>query len=192
MLIVQDILISEDVISEQFVCNLNACKGACCREGDYGAPLDMEELPILEDIYERVKPFLTPEGCEAVEREGVFTFLEDTGEFATPLIDGGPCAYMTTDENGVAQCGIERAHNAGVIDFKKPVSCHLYPIRVKENRTSGFAALNYHRWDICSAACELGKKEQVPVYKFVKEALIRKYGRDFFEELDAAVEYLQK
>ena len=185
MLIVQDILISDDLVEKQFVCNLNACKGACCWEGDFGAPLEKEEMEILEKIYDKVAPYLTEEGKAAIKQQGLFKYYETPKEYGTPLIDNRACAFITYNEIGMAKCGIELAHEAGEIDFKKPISCHLYPVRVKKDRRIGFEALNYDQWDICSAACELGKKEQVPVYQFVKSALIRKYGAAFYQELDA-------
>lgn len=188
MLLIQEILVSDEVVQSHFVCNLEACKGACCWEGDYGAPLESDELPILERIYPLIQDFLTPEGRLAIELQGTAVFNEDHEIYATPLIDGGPCAYMTKDAAGVAQCGIEQAKQAGVIDFQKPVSCHLYPIRVSTSDIPGFEALNYDRWDICSAACTLGKKLKVPIYQFVKAALIRKYGEAFYAELDAAAQ----
>lgn len=192
MLIVQDVLVSDDVIEERFVCNLDACKGACCWEGDFGAPLEDDELPILKAIYEHVKPFLSPAGQAAIERDGVYTYYNDNDSYGTPLIDNGPCAYMVLGADGVAKCGIEQAQQAGVIDFLKPISCHLYPIRVTTNEDGTFQAINYDRWDICSAACTKGEKEQVPVYKFLQNALTRKYGAEFFEELDAAAKNLYK
>lgn len=191
MLIVQNILISDDVIQEQFACNLSACKGACCWEGDYGAPLAEEELAILEQIYPQVEPFLSEEGKAVIKNTGTAFYDEDAEGYTTPLIDQGPCAYINYDELGIAQCGIEKAYNAGLIDFRKPVSCHLYPIRVNRNREGDFEALNYDRWDICSAACTRGKQEKIPVYKFLKEALIRAYGQDFYDELEAAAAYIK-
>jgi hypothetical protein len=194
MLLVQDKLVSDDVVEEQFVCNLAACKGACCWEGDSGAPLEEVELAVLESIYPLVKPFLSPAGIAAIGEQGTsrrFEFDDGTAEWGTPLIDEGPCAYMTFNALGQAQCGIEAAHRAGVIDFKKPISCHLYPIRIERNEAVGFEALNYHRWEICSAACELGRRERVPVYRFLREAIERKYGPAFYEELDAAAGFLK-
>ncbi|HQU58285.1 MAG: DUF3109 family protein [Phaeodactylibacter sp.] len=190
MLLIQDILISDDVVEDQFMCNLSACKGACCWEGDFGAPLEKAELEVLSSIYEQVAPYLSPEGREAIAEQGHYTYYEDNDSFGTPLIDSGPCAYMVYDEQGIAKCGIEQAYLAGKTDFKKPVSCHLYPIRVLGKRKDGFEALNYDRWDICSAACELGRENQMPVYQFVKDAIIRKYGQGFYEELDAAAKHL--
>lgn len=192
MLVISDILVSDEIVEKQFVCNLNACKGACCWEGDWGAPLEAAELLLLGEIYDQVKPYLSPEGKAVLQKEGLFTYYEEAKEYGTPLLKNGACAYMLYDEMGIAKCGIEQAYLDGATDFKKPISCHLYPIRVNENKETGFEALNYDKWDICSAACRLGKKEQVPVYKFVKEALIRKYGEDFYRELDAAAAYLRK
>lgn len=191
MLIIEDILISDAVVEEQFICNLNACRGACCWEGDYGAPLEEEELTILKQIYKDVAPFLTEAGRQVIETEGVYTYFEDAEDYGTPLINGGACAYMTRDEQGVAQCGIEQAYRAGTTDFQKPVSCHLYPIRVTPKGENQMETMNYDRWDICSAACVLGKEYQMPVYRFVKEALIRKYGEAFFEALDATATHLK-
>ncbi len=192
MLIIQEVLISDDIIEEHFLCNLQACKGACCWEGDWGAPLETEELQTLERIYEDVKPFLTEAGIAAIETNGLFTFFEDARDYGTTLQPDGACAYMTFDGQGIAKCGIEQAYLAGATDFKKPISCHLYPIRVHYNREQDFEALNYDRWDICSAACELGRKEQLPLYRFVREALVRKYGEAFYEELDAAARHLER
>ena len=191
MILVQDKLISDDVVEQHFVCNLSACKGACCWEGDAGAPLEDSELPVLRDIYERVKPFLSPAGIAAIEAQGTAVWFDNTENWGTPLIDNGPCAYMSYDALGIAQCGIERACKAGVVDFLKPISCHLYPIRVERNEEVGFEALNYDHWDICSAACTLGDKLQVPVYQFVKNALVRKYGEEFYEELEAAATFMR-
>ncbi|MDX1940026.1 MAG: DUF3109 family protein [Saprospiraceae bacterium] len=190
MLMIQDVLVSDEVVQEQFLCNLNACKGACCWEGDYGAPLSDEELNILQNIYLDVAPFLTEAGRKTIEKEGVYKFYEDAEDFGTPLLNGGACVYMTRDENGIAQCGIEQAYRAGAIDFQKPVSCHLYPLRISPRGEDQLEIINYERWDICSAACKLGKQEQMPVYRFVKNALIRKYGEAFYESLDATAQHL--
>lgn len=192
MLIVQDKLVSDDVVEENFICNLSACKGACCWEGDWGAPLEEEELGILDDIYEDVKPFLTPAGIAAIEAQGKHAWFEEMEGPGTPLIDGGPCAYINYDDQGIAHCGIEQAWAAGATHFKKPISCHLYPIRVEKFESLGSEALNYDRWNICSAACTLGNKEKVPVYQFLKEAIIRRYGQDFYEELDGAAQFLKE
>lgn len=191
MVIVQDKLISEDVLEEAFVCNLDACKGACCWEGDFGAPLDPEELPVLVEIFEKIQPFLLPEAVELLRENGLYADYEE-GMVGTTLMPNGACAYMTLSENGVAQCGIEQAYRAGVVEFQKPISCHLYPVRVKKDKRGQFEALNYDRWEICQPACNLGKKMKVPVYQFLKEPLIRKYGPDFFEELDSTAHFLKE
>ncbi|WP_417199274.1 DUF3109 family protein [Bizionia sp.] len=180
-------IVSEDIIQKDFVCNLSACKGACCIDGDAGAPLEKAEAQILEDIYPKVKPFLRQIGIDAIEAQGTF-ITTATGELETPLIDGADCAYVTFDKKGTALCGIEEAHNQGAIDWKKPVSCHLYPIRIKEY--SEFSAVNYDKWEICDDACVLGKELQVPVYKFVKQALIRKFGEDWYADLEKVAEKL--
>lgn len=192
MLIIQDKLISLDVIEEQFLCNLNACKGACCWEGDYGAPLEESEIRTLVEVYEDVKPFLDAKSIQQIEEVGLYSYYKDTKEHGTSLMSDGACVFMTRDKLGIAKCGIEQAYRAGKTDFYKPISCHLYPIRVNKKEDVNFEALNYDRWEICSAACELGKKEQLPVYKFLKEAIVRKYGESFYEELAAAAEHMKE
>ena len=184
MVVIGDILVSDEVVSEKFVCNLNACKGACCWEGDFGAPITNEEKQILDDIYLSIKPFLSVEGQEVLENKGKYTYYKQVDEWGTPLLNNAACAYLTYSELGIAQCGIEKAYLAGATHFIKPSSCHLYPIRVK-NEIAGYEWLNYEKWNICSAACSLGKDLKIPVFQFVKEALIRKYGAAFYEELDA-------
>jgi len=181
-------IVSENIIEKDFVCNLSACKGACCIDGDAGAPLDSEEVKILNDIYPKVKPFLRKEGIAAIEAQGTH-ITSDFGDYETPLIDGADCAYVIFDDKKTALCGIEEAYNQGEISWKKPVSCHLYPIRIKEY--SEFSAVNYENWEICDDACTLGKELQVPVYKFVKEALIRKFGEDWYSELEKVAETYQ-
>ncbi len=190
MIQIEDKLISEEIFSEEFVCNLSKCKGICCVEGDAGAPLDKEEAQILENIYDKIKPYLTPEGIEAIEKQGKWEIDPNDGEYVTPLINNAECAYVTYDERGYTKCAIEKAYEDGVIDWQKPISCHLYPIRVTEY--SSFTALNYHEWEVCSDACTLGKELQVPVYKFLKTPLIRKYGESFYSELSDAAEEWQK
>jgi hypothetical protein len=174
-------IVSEDIIDNDFVCNLSACKGACCVDGDAGAPLEESETKILRDILPIIKSYLRPEGVKAINRQGAFIKTSD-GEFETPLINNTDCAYVIFDENDTALCGIEEAYNQGEISFKKPISCHLYPIRVKDY--SEFSAVNYHKWQICDDACTLGQELQVPIYKFVKDALIRKFGEDWYMELE--------
>ena len=181
-------IVSEEILEKEFVCNLSACQGACCVDGDAGAPLDEEETKILAEIFPKVKPFLRSEGIKAIEEQGTHV-VSDFGELETPLIDGKDCAYVIFDGK-TALCGIEQAYNQGVVDWKKPVSCHLYPIRIKEY--SDFAAVNYHKWHICDDACSLGQELGVPVYQFVKEALIRKFGQQWFDELEKVAKELKK
>lgn len=178
-------IISEDIIEKEFVCNLSACKGACCIEGEAGAPVTQDETEILKEIYPKVKPFLRTEGVQSIKEQGTYIKTAQ-GELETPLVNGKECAYVTFTENGTASCGIEDAYNAGEVDFRKPISCHLYPVRIQDY--SEFSAINYHRWPICDDACTLGKELQVPIYKFVKDALIRKYGEDWYAELEKVAE----
>ena len=178
-------IVSEDLIEKEFVCNLHACKGACCIEGEAGAPVTKEEVEILQEIYPTVKSFLRPEGIEAIEKQGTH-IVSELDELETPLVNGKECAYVTFTEKGIASCGIEDAYDAGVINFRKPISCHLYPVRVQNY--SEFAAVNYHKWPICDDACTLGKELKVPVYKFVKDALVRKFGEDWYAELEKVAE----
>ena len=186
MLIVDDRLVSDDVIAEQFMCNLRACKGACCHEGDYGAPLEPAERALLEDIYPAIRPYLSPRGRAEIEARGLYEYVDEAREYATPCVDGADCAYMVRTPEGFAACGMELAYRAGATDFKKPISCELYPIRVERDEDAGFEALNYDRWDICSAACALGAEKRMPVFEFVREAIVRRWGEGFYLQLKAA------
>ena len=180
MILVQNAVISDDVVSEFFVCNIEKCKGACCVEGELGAPLNKDELPILEEIKDKVWPYLTEEGKTEIEKQG--TWVEDyEGDYSTPTINDKECVYAFYDESKTLKCGIEQAHIDGEIDYKKPISCHLYPIRLKEY--NDFVSVNYDRWSICSDACNFGKKLGVPVYEFLKEPLIRNFGIEWYNEL---------
>jgi len=181
-------IVSETILQREFVCNLSACKGACCVDGDAGAPLNESETKILEEIYPIVKPFLRKEGIAAIEAQGTWTKGTD-GDLETPLINNKDCAYVIYDGK-TALCAIEQAYNQGEVTFKKPVSCHLYPIRVKD--FTEFFAVNYDQWEICDDACSLGKELEVPVYKFVKEALVRRFGEDWYLELEKVAEELKK
>jgi len=189
MIIIDDVYISDDIIEECFICDLKSCKGACCVEGDLGAPLDFDELLTMEEIYKDIEPYLSQEGKEVIAEEGVFV-KDWEGDFSTPVINGKECAYAIYDENKVLKCAIEIAHKEGKIDFPKPISCHLYPIRITEYKD--YEALNYNRWNICKAACKLGKDMQIPIYKFLKEPLIRKYGKDWYNELDRIALHLKE
>ncbi|HEY4656481.1 MAG TPA: DUF3109 family protein [Cyclobacteriaceae bacterium] len=186
MIKVGDVLVSDEIRDMEFVCHLEKCKGACCVEGDYGAPLEVEELPVLKKIYPRIKSYLTAKGIETIESEGTHV-VDPEGDYSTPVIKGRECVYSHYDKNGILKCGIEEAHRDGKIAFRKPISCHLYPIRI--TKKDNFEAVNYHKWSICSAACTLGKRLKVPLYKFLKDPLIRKYGRKWYLELVARIEY---
>lgn len=177
-------LISDDVINEQFVCDLNKCKGACCVEGDLGAPLEEEELELIDQVIDLVKPYLSEEAKQVLDREGGYIIDED-GDFSTTTIDGKECVFAFYDQNQHLKCSIEQVHRDGSTDFQKPISCHLYPIRI--SKLPDFEALNYDRWEICSDACDLGKELKVPVYRFLKDALTRKYGRDWYAKLEDKV-----
>ncbi|MFA6484366.1 MAG: DUF3109 family protein [Bacteroidales bacterium] len=179
-------LVSLDVLQRKFCCNLNACKGACCILGDAGAPLTIEEAGELEDYLDELSPLISGDGLFSIMEQGAFVYDVD-GEIVTPLIGNKECVY-TLFENGIAFCAIERAYQTGLIHFNKPVSCHLYPIRIKSFET--YDAVNYDLWDICNPAREEGAKQEVPVYMFVRDALIRKYGVEWFEQLDYAAKNL--
>lgn len=148
--------------------------------GDSGAPLEKDEIEIIESVLDKVKPFMPKAGVKAVEKQGVYVIDED-GDYTTTLVKGKECAFVYFEDE-IAKCAIEKAYNEGLIDFKKPISCHLYPVRITE--TKEYTAVNYHRWEICKAACSCGKKLGVPVYKFLKGPLERKFGKDWFAELD--------
>jgi len=186
MLVIGDKLVDVDILKESFACNLNACKGACCWEGDFGATLAPGEVQILEEIKEDIKPYMTEKGIRHMEEKGVSTYYEEPKFEGTPILGDGACIYLNYTEDGIALCGIEQAQRDGKIDFVKPVSCHLYPIRVKDDFANGFQKLEYYRWDICNPACERGDKEKIKVYQFLKGALIRRFGSDFYEALEDA------
>lgn len=185
MIKVGEILVSDDIADREFVCNLEKCKGACCVEGDLGAPLEENELETMKEITPNVLPYLSEAGRTAIAEQGSY-ILDEDGDYSTPTIGGRECAFAIYDEQGVLKCGIEQAWRDGKIPFRKPISCHLYPIRVVRKRN--MEALNYHKWSICSAACALGKSLQVPLYKFLREPLIRKYGESWYAELVTAIE----
>ena len=181
MILVGKTVISDDIKDNFFVCDLEKCKGACCVEGDAGAPLEENETKILDDIYPHIKDYLSPKGRQTIEESGTWVSDRD-GDKVTPTIGNNEaCAYAVVDEKGIMKCGIEQAYLDGKTDFKKPISCHLYPIRI--SKYDDFEALNYERWGICDPACVLGGKLGVPIYKFVKEALTRKYGEAWYQEL---------
>jgi hypothetical protein len=192
MIAIDNYLISDDVIEKQFVCDLIKCKGGCCEEGDAGAPLEKQEMKLLQKNFEAIRPYLTKEGIETIEQKGYYHFTTEFG-WVTPAIEGKICAYGHRDEKGIIKCGIEKAYNDGKTTWRKPISCHLYPIKVR--KTSAHEVLNYEpREKLCSPGCALGEKLKIPVYKFLKDALVRKYGQEFYDALDSVAKnyYTQK
>lgn len=184
MIIIDNIYISNEVVEEKFVCDLQRCKGDCCVEGDAGAPLTEEEKKQVEKYYEKVKPLMTKEGIEIVEQSGYYTYDHEFG-WVTPTIGSGMCVYGFRDEAGIFKCGFETLYNEGKSDWKKPISCHLFPIKISHSENLEIEYVNYEpRETLCAPACRLGQQLKVPVYQFLKEPLIRKYGEDFFEVLD--------
>ncbi len=180
MIAIENTLISDDIFTECFCCDLNACKGCCCVEGDAGAPLNEDEIHYLEEHLDLIRPYLTPKGREVIENTGVFEIAIDDMT-VTPLVNRAECAYLTFGEDGIAKCAIEKAFEDRKIDFQKPISCHLYPIRISQ--VGNADALNYDRWSICRDACIEGREKGVKIYQFLKEPLIRKYGIDWYEQL---------
>lgn len=180
MIQIGDTVISTDILTEKFVCNLDACKGECCIEGDAGAPVETEEVAELEKVLPEVWDDLSAEAKAVIEKQGV-VYTDQDGDLVTAIVNNKDCVFTCYDENGYCYCAIEKAFRAGKTEFYKPISCHLYPIRV--GNYGVYTALNYHRWDVCKAAVILGRKENVPVYKFLKEPLIRKFGKEWYEML---------
>ena len=186
MIAIDKILISDDVVREQFVCDLLKCKGGCCEDGDAGAPLEKEELDRLNEVYAVVKPYLTPAGVKEIEKNGRYQYDREFG-WVTPTIEGKMCAYGYRDNKGIIKCGIEQAYYDGKTTWKKPISCHLYPI--KTGKTKAGEVVNYEpRETMCHPGCVQGKKLKVPVYVFLKEALVRKYGEEFYDVLTKVAE----
>ena len=186
MILVGNVVLSDDIKENFFVCDLEACKGACCVEGDSGAPLDDNETKILEEIYPLVKDYITEEGRQVIEAQGTWV-IDSDGDKVTPTLGANrECAYALYDARGILKCGIEQAYLDGKTSWKKPISCHLYPIRV--TKYDQYDALNYNRWHICDPACQLGKSLQVPLYAFLKDALVRKYGEAWYAELVEDIE----
>ena len=181
MIEIDNILISDDVVESRFVCDLAKCKGGCCEDGDAGAPLTKEEKKVLDENFETIKPYLTPEGLAEINRTGRYHYDREFG-WVTPTVEGKICAYGYRDAQGIIKCAIEQAWHDGKLDWKKPISCHLYPIKI--TKTKAYTMLNYEpRESLCSAACALGEKLKMPVYRFLKEPLIRKFGEEFYDVL---------
>jgi hypothetical protein len=186
MIFIDGVLISEEITKEHFVCNLKACKGACCWEGDFGAPVSLDELSQIQQYNEVISPFLNQASQANLALTQGFEYYEDAGSYGTALNQDASCVYLAIDENGVGACIIEKLYTEGLIPVNKPMSCHLYPIRVTKNEGLGFEAWNYDEWDICSAACSLGDELKIPIYKFLKSAIVRYKGTAFYQALEAA------
>ena len=189
MVEIGDTIVSLDLFREKFLCDLSACKGACCIEGDAGAPLEMDEVAKLEEVLPVIWDELSPDARAIIDRQGV-AYIDCEGDLVTSIVHGKDCVFTCYDGQGCCYCAVEKAYRAGKTDFYKPVSCHLYPVRVR--RYNSYTAVNYHRWSVCKAALILGQKENLPVYKFLREPLIRKFGEDWYAEAELVAEELQK
>lgn len=189
MLIIGEALVTEDILEKKFVCNLNKCKGQCCVSGDRGAPLVEEEITVIQDNLETIKSFMDSEGLDLLAKDGFSEIDPDDGELVTTCRANGACVFVVF-ENGITQCAIEKAHKAGKTDYKKPMSCHLYPIRAA--KYGDYTILNYDKWDICNPACSFGEELNIPLYYFLKEPLIRKMGPQWYEELEQVANDLKE
>jgi len=184
MIIIDNTIVNHDLIQAQFICDLPRCKGDCCVSGDAGAPLEDAEIGLLEDELDQIREFMTENGLKVVDENGVFDY-DEFGNMVTPLVNDRECAFAGFHENGVSFCAIEKAWLAGKTTFRKPVSCHLYPIRLSEK--DGFIHLIYHRWSICVPAIRKGEKAGLPLYRFLKEALERKFGAEWYTKLEKEI-----
>lgn len=189
MIQIDDTIISMDCLSEKFCCDLEACKGACCIEGDAGAPVELDEVAELEEALPKVWNELSASAQAVIDRQGV-VYTDRDGDLVTSIVNGKDCVFTCYDDKGNCFCALEKAYREGRSKFYKPVSCHLYPIRLK--KIGDMTALNYHRWDVCRMAVEKGKQLNLPVYRFLKEPLIRRFGEAWYEELEKAVEELKE
>ena len=189
MLQIDDTIISLELLEECFVCDLNSCKGICCIEGDDGAPLEEAEVKIIEDLLPVIWDDLSEASKSVINKQGV-SYIDQDGEPVTSIVNGAECVFTYTDESGVCKCAIEKAFREGKTNFYKPISCHLYPVRLQ--KYDEFTAVNYHRWSVCGCARKLGGKLGVPVYQFLKEPLIRRFGTEWFEQLEIADKEFKK
>ena len=180
MLQIGNTIVSDDLLDVQFICHLSKCHGDSCIAGDAGAPVEEEEIAMLEDHIDEIKPYMSEQGLKVIEEDGVFDYDAD-GAFVTPLVNHAECAYVYL-KDGIAWCAIEKAHNEGKINFLKPLSCHLYPVRITKH--GSFDAVNYHKWNICKSALKMGRRAGMPLYKFLKDPLTRKYGEEWYAELE--------
>ena len=187
LIVIDNVLVSDEVVAKQFVCDLAKCKGGCCEDGDAGAPLGEDELDIVLEMYEKVKPYLSEAAIAEIEKKGKYVYHREFG-WVTPTLgnDSEICVYGVRGKDGIIKCAFEQAYNDGIITWKKPVSCHLFPIIAKKGKNGNYDKMNYEpREKLCNPACALGKKLQVPTYQFLKDAVIRKYGEDFYNALEA-------
>jgi hypothetical protein len=185
MLQIDETIISLDLLEEKFVCDLTSCKGACCIEGDEGAPLEDDEVKIIQDLLPIIWDDLTEPSKEVIVRQGV-SYIDRDNEPVTSIVNGAECVFTYTDDNGTCKCAIEKAYREGKTDFYKPISCHLYPVRLQ--KYNDFTAVNYHRWKVCDCARSLGMSMKISVYKFLKEPLVRRFGNAWYEQLDIAAQ----
>jgi len=208
MFMIKDIIVSDALFEEYFECDMSKCKGACCWEGDFGAPVTAGETHEIEKIIEQVMILLPDSHQKKIKDEGYTKFykvprdstLQNGGGaggvendfIGTNLMEDGSCVFLVRNDQGIGLCALETLYRQGKTDWKKPISCELFPVRVNKSEIQGFEALNYYEWDLCSQACVLGKKNKVPVFKFVKNALIRKYGEEFYQEMEIAYEEMEK
>lgn len=189
MIQIKDTLISEDIFETCFVCDLGKCKGMCCVEGDAGAPLTHEEYEAIKDVLPEIWDDLLPKARELIEKQGI-AYIDDDGELVTSIIKGRECVFTYFDADGVCRCAIDNAFREGKISVQKPISCHLYPIRL--HKYDEFTALNYDRWSVCRPALRLGKKTGIKLYQFLKEPLICKFGEEWYQEVCQIAELLSK
>lgn len=189
MIQIGDVVVSFDVFREKFSCNLGACKGECCIEGDAGAPLEPEEVGEIEKLLPVIWDELSPQAQAVIDEQGV-AYRDRDGDLVTSIVNNKDCVFTGYDEKGICYCTLEKAYREGKSGFYKPVSCHLYPIRIGDY--GPYRAVNLHRWDICKAAFILGRNKQVAVYEFLKEPLIRKFGQQWYEELEIAARELKE
>ncbi|NDV68775.1 DUF3109 family protein [Dysgonomonas sp. 25] len=189
MIQIGDAIVALDIIEENFLCDLSACKGECCVEGDSGAPLEDGEVAEIEKALPHIWDDLSPEARELIERQGV-AYKDHDGDMVTSIVEGENCVFTYYDGEGICKCALEKAYKEGKIDFYKPVSCHLYPIRLQAYKD--FTAVNYHRWRVCKAAVELGNLKGLKIYQFLKEPLIRRFGKEWYDELCFVAEEYNK
>ena len=190
MIQIDDTIISTDLFDTRFCCDLSVCKGECCVEGDSGAPLEQAELAKLEEVLPVVWDDLSEKSKAVIERQGV-SYVDVEGDLVTSIVGQGECVFSRFEEDGTCICAIEKAYREGRVGFYKPISCHLYPVRLETLR-NGTVALNVHRWKVCRCAFAKGQEENVPLYVFLKEPLIRRFGREWYEKVEIAAEELKK